>query len=138
MVTTKEVTELGLQYTDIIFSGSILFILVVALNSLLHAEGDTKTYRNVLILSFFINLILNPILIFGLLFFPALGVKGIAISTIFSQSVAFFIILFKILKNPRIKEITNKFLIPKLFYFINIFFTSMPIVVSIFAYSLNV
>ena len=137
MVTTKEVTELGLQYTDIIFSGSILFILVVALNSLLHAEGDTKTYRNVLILSFFINLILNPILIFGLLFFPALGVKGIAISTIFSQSVAFFIILFKILKNPRIKEITNKFLIPKLFYFINIFFTSMPIVVSIFAYSIT-
>ena len=137
MVTTKEVTELGLQYTDIIFSGSILFILVVALNSLLHAEGDTKTYRNVLILSFLINLILNPILIFGLLFFPALGVKGIAISTIFSQSVAFFIILFKILKNPRIKEITNKFLIPKLFYFINIFFTSMPIVVSIFAYSIT-
>ena len=63
MVTTKEVTELGLEYTDIIFSGSILFILVVALNSLLHAEGDTKTYRNVLILSFLINLILNPILI---------------------------------------------------------------------------
>ena len=51
MVTTPEVTKLGLEYTDIIFAGSILFILVVALNSLLHAEGDTKTYRNVLILS---------------------------------------------------------------------------------------
>jgi len=115
MVTTKKVTELGLQYTDIIFSGSILFILVVALNSLLHAEGDTKTYRNVLILSFFINLILNPILIFGLLFFPALGVKGIAISTIFSQSVAFFIILFKILKNPRIKKLLINFLFQNYF-----------------------
>ena len=67
MVTTPEVIKLGLEYTNIIFSGSILFILVVALNSLLHAEGDTKTYRNVLILSFF-NLILNPILIFGLFF----------------------------------------------------------------------
>ena len=99
MVTSDEVTKLGIQYTDIIFSGSILFILVVALNSLLHAEGDTKTYRNVLILSFFINLILNPILIFGLFIFPALGVKGIAISTILSQSVAFLINLFKILKN---------------------------------------
>ena len=88
----------ALKKTSIKFliTGSILFILIVALNSLLHAEGDTKTYRNVLILSFFINLILNPILIFGLLFFPALGVKGIAISTIFSQSVAFFIILTRI------------------------------------------
>ena len=49
MVTTPEVTKLGLEYTDIIFAGSILFILVVALNSLLHAEGDTKTYRNCLL-----------------------------------------------------------------------------------------
>ena len=137
MVTSDEVTKLGIQYTDIIFSGSVLFILVVALNSLLHAEGDTKTYRNVLILSFFINLILNPILIFGLFIFPALGVKGIAISTIFSQSVAFLIIFFKILKNSRIREITKKFLVPKIYYFINIFFTAMPIVVSILAYSIT-
>ena len=137
MVTTDEVINLGTQYTDIIFSGSILFILIVALNSLLHAEGDTKTYRNVLILSFFINLILNPVLIFGLFFFPALGFKGIAISTIISQLVAFVIILLKVLKNSRIKEITKENLVPKIFYFINIFFTAMPIVVSIFAYSIT-
>ena len=103
-----EVTKLGLEYTDIIFSGSIIFILVVALNSLLHAEGDTKSYRNVLILSFFINLILNPILIFGLFFIPAFGVKGIAISTIVSQLIAFLIIFSKVLKNDRIKEILKR------------------------------
>ena len=137
MVTTPEVTKLGLEYTDIIFAGSILFILVVALNSLLHAEGDTKTYRNVLILSFFVNLILNPILIFGLFFFPAYGIKGIAISTIVSQLIAFLIIIFKVLKNERIKEILKEHLIPKIYYFTNIFFTAMPIVVSIFAYSIT-
>ena len=122
---------------DRIFAGSILFILVVALNSLLHAEGDTKTYRNVLILSFFVNLILNPILIFGLFFFPAYGVKGIAISTIVSQLIAFLIIFLKVLKNERIKEILKEHLIPKIYYFTNIFFTAMPIVVSIFAYSIT-
>ena len=137
MVTTPEVTKLGLEYTDIIFSGSIIFILVVALNSLLHAEGDTKSYRNVLILSFFINLILNPILIFGLFFIPAFGVKGIAISTIVSQLIAFLIIFSKVLKNDRIKEILKGHLIPKIYYFTNIFFTAMPIVVSIFAYSIT-
>ena len=73
MGSSEYVTSLGLQYTDIIFYGSILFILVVAINSLLHAEGDTKTYRNVLILSFLINIILNPILIFGFMFIPAFG-----------------------------------------------------------------
>ena len=39
MGSTKEVINLGLKYTNVIFSGSIIFISVVALNSLLHAEN---------------------------------------------------------------------------------------------------
>ena len=136
MGSSEYVINLGLQYTDIIFSGSILFILVVAINSLLHAEGDTKTYRNVLILSFIINIILNPILIFGFLFIPALGMKGIGISTLIAQSVALIIVLFKVLRNNRIKKLTKEFLIPKLYFFKNIFFQSMPIIVSICGYSI--
>ncbi len=136
MGSTAEVVSLGLEYTDIIYSGSILFILVVSLNSLLHAEGDTKTYRNVLILSFILNIILNPILIFGFLFIPAFGVKGIGIATIISQFVAFIIILLKVLKNERVRNINNEYLLPKFLYFKNIFFQSMPITVSICGYAL--
>ena len=136
MGSSEYVTNLGLQYTNIIFSGSILFIIVVAVNSLLHAEGDTKTYRNVLILSFLINIILNPILIFGFMFIPALGMKGIGISTLIAQSVALIIVLLKVLRNDRIKKLTKEFLVPKLYYFKNIFFQSMPIIVSICGYSI--
>ena len=89
MGSTHDVVSLGLDYTNIIYSGAILFILVVSFNSLLHAEGDTKTYRNALILSFFLNIILNPILIFGFAFIPAMGVKGIGLATIISQLVSF-------------------------------------------------
>ena len=136
MGSTEEVVSLGLEYTDIIYSGSILFILVVSLNSLLHAEGDTKTYRNVLVLSFLLNIILNPILIFGFLFIPAFGVKGIGIATIISQFVSFIIILLKILNNVRIRNITKEHLLPKFLFFKNIFFQSMPITVSICGYAL--
>jgi len=136
MGSTEEVVSLGLEYTDIIYSGSVLFILVVSLNSLLHAEGDTKTYRNVLVLSFLLNIILNPILIFGFLFIPAFGVKGIGIATIISQFLSFVIILLKVLKNERIKNITNEYLLPKILFFKNIFFQSMPITVSICGYAL--
>ncbi len=135
MGSTNEVAYLGLQYTDVIYSGSVIFILVVALNSLLHAEGDTKTYRNVLILSFFLNIILNPILIFGFLFIPAMGVKGIGVATIIAQSISLIIILVKVLKNSKVKEITKDYLIPKIFYFKNIFFQSMPITISICGYA---
>ena len=136
MGSTDEVVSLGLDYTNIIYAGSILFILVVSLNSLLHAEGDTKTYRNVLILSFLLNILLNPIFIFGFLFIPAFGVKGIGIATIISQFVSFIIILFKVLKNPRVLKITNEFLLPNFIYFKNIFFQSMPITISICGYAL--
>ncbi len=136
MGSTEEVVSLGLEYTNIIYSGSFLFILVVSLNSLLHAEGDTKTYRNVLVLSFLLNVILNPILIFGFLFIPAFGVKGIGIATIISQLVSFLIILFKVLKNEKVRNITKEYLVPKFLFFKNIFFQSMPISVSICGYAL--
>ena len=135
MGSTELVAFLGLEYTNVIYLGSILFILVVALNSFLHAEGDTKTYRNVLILSFFLNIILNPILIFGFMFIPAMGVKGIGISTLISQLVCFIIIFKKILSNNRIKLLTKEYYLFKLTYFKNIFFQSMPIIISICAYS---
>ena len=44
---------LSLEYTNVLFSGSFVFIILVALNSLLQADGDTVTYRNILILNFF-------------------------------------------------------------------------------------
>ena len=136
MGSTNEVINLGLQYTDIIFLGSFIFILVVALNSLLHAEGDTKTYRNALILSFFLNILLNPILIFGFYFIPALGMKGIAIATLIAQTVAFLIIFIKVLKSNLIKNLIISYFIPKFFFLKNIFFQSMPIIISICGYSI--
>ena len=90
MGSTSEVINLGLKYTNVIFSGSIIFISVVALNSLLHAEGDTKTFRNVIIFSFFLNIFLNPLFIFGYGPIPAMGMTGIGLATIICQNYCFF------------------------------------------------
>ncbi|MDA9725684.1 MATE family efflux transporter [Candidatus Pelagibacter sp.] len=136
MNSSQEVTILGLEYINVIFLGTILFILVVALNSFLHAEGDTKTYRNVLIFSFFLNIILNPILIFGFLFIPPLGITGIGIATLIAQFVSLLIILIKILNNQRIKQITLDHFKAKFFFLKNIFFQSMPITIAILGYSI--
>ena len=136
MGSTNEVTILGLEYTNVIFSGTIIFIMVVALNSLLHAEGDTKTFRNALIFSFFLNIILNPILIFGFMFIPAFGVKGIGIATIISQTISLFIVFYKVMENQRVKEMTKEFFLIKYIYLKDIFFQSMPISVAICGYSI--
>ena len=136
MNSSQEVTILGLEYINVIFLGTILFILVVALNSFLHAEGDTKTYRNVLIFSFFLNIILNPIFIFGFFFIPPLGITGIGIATLIAQFSSLFVILIKILNNQRIKKITLEHFKAKFFFLKNIFFQSMPITIAILGYSI--
>ena len=135
MNSSQEVTILGLEYINVIFLGTILFILVVALNSFLHAEGDTKTYRNVLIFSFFLNIILNPIFIFGFLFIPPLGITGIGIATLIAQFVSLLVILIKILNNQRIKQITLDHFKAK-FFSKKYFFQSMPITIAILGYSI--
>ena len=43
--------DLTKEYIDIIFYGTLIFLILTSLNAVLYAQGDTKTYRNVLILS---------------------------------------------------------------------------------------
>ncbi len=137
MGSNNNVVNLGLQYTNIIFSGSIFFIGVVALNSLLHAEGDTKTFRNVLILSFILNIFLNPLFIFGYRFIPALGMSGIGVATIVSQIIAFLIILSKVLSSNNLNGLTIDYFKFKIDYLIKIFFQSAPISAALFLISIG-
>jgi len=87
--------NLSMEYLNIIFLGSIFIFIQMAVNSSLSAMGDTKTNRNVLIASFFLNIFLNPLFIFGYGIIPAMGMKGIAISTIISQGLGTTYIIYK-------------------------------------------
>ena len=127
MGSEAETIKLSLAYTNIIFAGSIIFIILVALNSLLHADGDTKTYRNVLILSFFLNILLNPLFIFGFGPIPALGIAGIGVATVLAQFVGLLIILGKTIKSDRIRDISKKDFYFKASLLRNLFFQSAPI-----------
>ena len=137
MGSTSKVINLGLKYTDVIFSGSVIFISVVALNSLLHAEGDTKTFRNVLILSFFLNIILNPLFIFGYGPIPAMGMTGIGVATIICQIIAFLLLLKKIIKSKTIKNISLKYFYPNFTLLVKIFYQSAPISAALFMISIG-
>ena len=99
MGSNQESIMLAKQYTDIIFSGTLIFLILTALNASLYAQGDTKTYRNVLIVGLIFNIILNPIFIFGFLFIPAFGVAGLAISTILIQLVGCIYLFYKVNKS---------------------------------------
>lgn len=75
-----------LTYMNVILAGSVFFVLTMALNSALSAQGRTTFYRNFLILGFLANCALNPVLMWGLARTPPLGVAGIALATVIVQA----------------------------------------------------
>jgi Na+-driven multidrug efflux pump len=91
------------EYLDIIFYGTFIVMIQISLNGALNAQGDTKSYRNVLIFSFFLNIFLNPLFIWGfqILYgfnFPAfgIGISGLAIATVISQLIGTIYLAYKI------------------------------------------
>ncbi len=94
--TSPEIVFYAKDYMNIIFLGASLFFLQLTINSFLVSKGDTKSLRNVLIFTFFLNLFLNPVFIYGALFIPAMGIKGIALATLCSQFVGLIYIIIKV------------------------------------------
>ena len=132
MGSSDESIFLSKQYTDIIFFGTIIFLILTSFNSILYAQGDTKTYRNVLIVGVVLNIILNPIFIFGLFFIPAFGIAGLAISTILIQFFACVYLYYKVNSSQlKIELKFSNFLIRNNFL-INVFNQSMPITMALF------
>lgn len=90
----------GLAYTRFIYYGSLFFIVNAILNSILNAQGDTKTYRNFLVFGFVLNLILDPLFIFGWFNLPKLGTQGVALATVIIQVLGSVYLTLKVTQSP--------------------------------------
>ena len=96
--TQERYHALAISFVEVILLGSALFFANFALNSLLVATGDTKSYRNTLIFGFFANIALNPLFIYGWGFIPAMGIAGIAVATVVVQAINAAYLLYKSLQ----------------------------------------
>ena len=120
----------AIDYINVIFIGSIIFFLLTVSNVALTARGDTKSYRNVLIFGFFLNIVLNPLFIYGLGPVPAMGVSGIAIATLCAEFIALIYILSKVLKTEIKDFVSLNCFFPKKNMIIEILKQAMPTSIS--------
>ena len=95
---TGEYLRLALSFMNVIFYGTAGFIFVNLLNAILSAEGDTRSFRNFLILGFFLNFVFNSWFMFGGLGVPALGLAGIALGTNVVQIIGVLYMWYKVRK----------------------------------------
>jgi len=96
MGASGKVLEFALEYTYIIILGMIPMLVGLGVNSVLIALGDTKSYRNILIIGFVLNVLLNPLLIYGYAFVPSFGLSGVAIATVLIQYITLLYMLRKL------------------------------------------
>ena len=91
------VLEDACVYTRIVLCLSFGALLQIAFEKIFQGIGEMKVTMYMLTAGCVINIILDPILIFGLLGFPAMGVAGAAIATVIGQICAFllYIVVYK-------------------------------------------
>ncbi|MDB4070709.1 MATE family efflux transporter [Candidatus Pelagibacter sp.] len=118
------------EYLDIIFYGTFIVMIQISLNGALNAQGDTRSYRNVLIFSFFLNIFLNPLFIWGYGIVPAFGIGGLAIATVISQSIGTIYLAYKINSCRLKKYLTIRCFLPKLEMLKELFSQALPIMFS--------
>lgn len=109
--TNPEILNSAVSYTKIVLCLSFGSLFHLAFEKIFQAIGEMKLTMCLLLTGCIINVILDPILIFGLLGFPALGVSGAAIATICGQIIAFLLCLIVYKHKTFIVQIHPKYLV---------------------------
>ncbi len=76
---------MGTEYLTIVLAGSIGVFLTFSMGGILEATGHANLYMAMTATGAVVNIVLDPILIFGWFGLPAMGISGAALATVLSQ-----------------------------------------------------
>ncbi len=98
---TPQLLPLIKQYMQIWYLGVIFVIVPMVGNSAIRAMGDTKTPGIIMMTAATINLIMDPILIYGIGPFPRLEIAGAALATLFGRGTTLVVSLIILIKREK-------------------------------------
>lgn len=99
--TDANVIALGVRYATIVFSFSVILSVNLTFEKMNQAIGNMKITMISLMIGCVLNIILDPMIIFGIGPFPELGIAGAALATGFGQCVPIVIYIAAYLKRPK-------------------------------------
>ena len=107
------------------------FLLAHGCNGILQAHGDAVSMQRALIVAFFANIGLNPLLIYGIPgLVPGIGFDGLAASTVISQTGVMVYMIRQVLRRRRMKRMRAAYFTPRLKRFAEISVQVLPTAVS--------
>ncbi|QTL99025.1 MATE family efflux transporter [Iocasia frigidifontis] len=95
----QQLITMGTEYIRIILIGAIALFIPMIGNNILRGEGNTFLPMITMLIGSVINIVLDPFLIFGIGFFPRMGVSGAALATVFSRVISGSFLLFILFSN---------------------------------------
>ncbi len=90
--------KLGGDYLEVYFMGSFTIFVLIMGNSILQGAGNTVIPMTALLIANILNILLDPILIFGLFGLPRLEVRGAALASVISNVVASGLVVLLLVK----------------------------------------
>jgi putative MATE family efflux protein len=90
------------KYMRIWYAGSPFIVIPMVGNSIIRALGDTKTPSLVMMFSAGVNIVLDPIMIFGFGLIPAMGVTGAALATLISRAITMIFSLYVLIVREKV------------------------------------
>lgn len=90
------------DYMKIWYLGVPFVVIPMIGNNIVRATGDTFTPGMLMVSSGVVNVILDPLLIFGYGPFPEMGIKGAALATVIARSTSLVFILFVLVKREKL------------------------------------
>lgn len=98
-----EVHKMAVTYLNVIGISMLFAYPGMAMGATLQGVGDTRTPMVILVITNIVNIILDPILIFGLAGAPEMGILGAALATLLARVVG-FLLMFYILLSGKISS----------------------------------
>ena len=108
MGASHAVVESGYRFTQIMFTGNVVIMLIFLNNAVFRGAGDAAIAMRALWLANIMNIILDPIFIFGWGPIPAMGVKGAAIATTTGRGIGVIYQLYHFWKGKGIVKILRE------------------------------
>ena len=108
-----EINNMAISFLVVVSLGMIFSFLNPLFTGIFNASGSSKIPFIINTIGLIVNIVADPILIFGLFGFPALGVVGAALATVGAQAIVTVIFIISFIKNGYSLKLKNKKYIEK-------------------------
>ena len=108
MGASQSIIDEGSGYTKLALGSNLIVILIFLINGIFRGAGDATLAMRTLLIANSLNIVLDPLLIFGIGPFPELGIEGAALATVIGRALGIVYQLYHLNKGKGLIKIHKK------------------------------